>query len=140
MLWKVTRPFSTKKITQPLRTKKSCNLFVKQKITQPLGGKNVLKNQILVTIKLQEIGTGHLGLVYCTNFYFTLLYSVSISQQTNMGYKIRQTRLVYHHSLYWSPCVPIKCYSLTEHTQSTWWTCDTAPTGAPLEFLIWYFC
>ena len=27
-------------------------------------GKNVLKIQILVTIKLQEIGTGHLGLVY----------------------------------------------------------------------------
>ena len=47
-----------------------------------------------------------------------LLYSVSISQQTNMGYKIRHTRLVYHHSLYWSPCVLIKCYSLTEHTQS----------------------
>ena len=37
--------------------------MVKQKITQPLGGTNVLKIQILVTIKLQEIGTGHLGLV-----------------------------------------------------------------------------
>ena len=60
---KVTRPLSTKKITQPLRKKKSRNLLVKQKITQPLGGKNVLKIQILVTIKLQEIGTGHLGLV-----------------------------------------------------------------------------
>ena len=37
--------------------------MVQQKITQPLGDKNVLKIQILVTIKLQEIGTGHLGLV-----------------------------------------------------------------------------
>jgi hypothetical protein len=43
--------------------KKSCNLLVQQKITQPLGGKNVLKIQILVTIKIQEIGTDHLGLV-----------------------------------------------------------------------------
>ena len=67
---KVTRPLSTKKIMQPLRTKKSRNLLVKQKIIQPLGGKNVLKIQILVTIKLQEIGTGHLGLV-STLFIYT---------------------------------------------------------------------
>ena len=44
--------------------KKSHNLLVQQKITRPLGEKNVLKIPILVTIKLQEIGTGHLGLVF----------------------------------------------------------------------------
>ena len=67
------QPFATKKslaLSVPKKShnlsgqKKSRNLLVKQKITQPLGGKNVLKIQILVTIKLQEIGTGHLGLVY----------------------------------------------------------------------------
>ena len=55
--------------------KKSRNLSG-QKIMQPIGttknhatswGKNVLKIQILVTIKLQEIGTGHLGLVHLMN-------------------------------------------------------------------------
>ena len=44
-----------KKITQPLNTKK---------MTQPLWTKNVLKIQILVTNKVQEIGTDHLGLVF----------------------------------------------------------------------------
>ena len=34
-----------------------------KKITQPLGEKKCPKNSILVTNKLQEIGTGHLGLV-----------------------------------------------------------------------------
>ena len=48
---------------QPLRTNKTHNLLVQQKITQPPGGRNVLNIQILVTIKLQEIGTGHFGLV-----------------------------------------------------------------------------
>ena len=33
------------------------------KITKPLGTKNCPKNQILVTNKIQEISTGHLGLV-----------------------------------------------------------------------------
>ena len=41
----------------------SRKLFVQQKIMQQLGGKNVLKIQILATIKLQEIGTDHHGLV-----------------------------------------------------------------------------
>ena len=31
---------------------------------QPLGEKNVLKIQILGTIKIQEIGTDHLGLLF----------------------------------------------------------------------------
>jgi hypothetical protein len=66
----------TKKATQPLITKKNHATSQDKKITQPLGttknhatswGKNVLKIQILVTIKVQEIGTDHLGLVFITN-------------------------------------------------------------------------
>ena len=52
---KITQPLGTKKITQPLEKKKSRNL---------LRHKNFLKTQILVTIKIQEISTDHLGLVF----------------------------------------------------------------------------
>ena len=82
---KVTQPLSTKKITQPLRTKKSHNLLVQQKITQPLGGKNVLKIQILVTIKLQEIGTGHLGLVLYYCYLYFWISENCISHGIEMG-------------------------------------------------------
>ena len=37
--------------------------MVQKIITQPLGTKNVLNIQILLTNKIQEIGTDHLGLV-----------------------------------------------------------------------------
>jgi hypothetical protein len=43
--------------------------LVQQKITQPVGEKNVLTIPILVTIKLQEIGTGHLCLVFFFYYY-----------------------------------------------------------------------
>ena len=55
-----------KKITQHLGIKK---------ITQPLATKNVLKTQVLVTNKIQEIGIDHLGLV-CTNFMFFLSLNI----------------------------------------------------------------
>ena len=64
---KVTQPIKTKKITQPLRTKKIMQLLGTKKITQPLGTKNVLKIKFLVTHKIQEIGTDHLGLVSFKN-------------------------------------------------------------------------
>ena len=64
---KVTRPLGTKKITQPLGTKKITQPLGIKKITQPLGTKKCPKIQILVTNKIQEIGTDHLGLVLCLN-------------------------------------------------------------------------
>ena len=61
---KITQPLMTKKITQALRTKKITQpLGTNKKSRNLLGHKNVLRIQILVTIKIQEIGTDHLGLV-----------------------------------------------------------------------------
>ena len=70
----IMQPLGTKKVTQSTsQYQKNHATSQDQKIRQPIGttknhatswGKNVLKIQILVTIKLQEIGTGHLGLVY----------------------------------------------------------------------------
>ena len=53
---KVTQPLGTKKSRILLGQKKSRNLLVQKKITQPLGEK-CPKNSILVTNKFQEIGT-----------------------------------------------------------------------------------
>ena len=66
------QPLRTKKVTQPLGTKKkSLNLlgqknpatswYTKKHTTS--WDKNVLKIQILVTNKIEEIGTDHIGLV-----------------------------------------------------------------------------
>ena len=61
---KITQPLATKEISQNLLgQKKSRNLLGQKKSCNFLGQKNVLKIHILVTIKLQEIGTDHLGLV-----------------------------------------------------------------------------
>ena len=61
-------------MTQPLGTKK---------ITQLLGRKNVLKIQSLVTNKIQEIGTDHLGLVWDT-FWKNNFFIPSISSEEDL--------------------------------------------------------
>ena len=60
---KVTQPLGTKKITQPLGTKKNHATYWYKKNHTTSWGKKCPKNSILVTNKIQEIGTGHLGLV-----------------------------------------------------------------------------
>ena len=59
------QPLGTKKVTQLLITKKNHATSQDKKNHATSWGKNVLKTQILATIKIQEIGTDHLGLVFC---------------------------------------------------------------------------
>ena len=67
------QPLGTKKSHSTSRDQKNhatswdkknhATYWYKKKITQPLGTKKCPKIQILVTNKIQEIGTDHLGLV-----------------------------------------------------------------------------
>jgi hypothetical protein len=70
---KVTQPLGTKKSSNLSGQKKSRNLLVQKNHTTSWDKKNVLKIQILVTNKIQEIGTDHLGLVshiFAKNLFF----------------------------------------------------------------------
>ena len=70
---KIIEPLGTKKNHSTSQDKKNhatsqdkknhATSWNKKKIKQPFGTQKVLRIQILVTIKIQEIGTDHLGLV-----------------------------------------------------------------------------
>ena len=60
---------------QPLGTKKSHNLL----------GKKCPKNSILVTNKIQEIGTGHLGLVWTGTHFLIGMSKHFLSPPTSSG-------------------------------------------------------
>ena len=65
---------------------------MKQKKSRNLLGQHFfLKIQILVTIKIQEIGTDHLGLVYSQTTFHTL-YSTNI---LNVEYYVKKK----HHAM-----------------------------------------
>ena len=70
--------------------KKSRNLLGQKKSRNLLGQKNVLTIQILVTIKIQEIGADHLGLVF---FFLQLI--ASFTTQTIFPFSKKKALVIF---------------------------------------------